>query len=204
MIWESHFITWCWNKGGNMSCITTFLEPINHEMPSHSEIITKRDAYKVDGKQGIKVHCREPELKSVDYFDDHPDKGFIFLEFSDLIAQDDQIKVKLEEIQKSNLPKELNVEIRKQFYKIIHQELVQKIKDSVYLRNLIMPKHVENIPITFNQIGKYVVVIAPIEDGKKADIARCIDRWKQSILNSIPKDMHEGVFILPLDIYANS
>lgn len=187
-----------------MSCISTFLEPIDHEMPTCCNIKTNREAYKVDGNHGIKVHCCERELKSVDYFDDHPDKGFIYLEFSDLIAQDNQIKVKLEQIQNSDLPKELNIELRRSFYKVIHQELVQKIKDSVYLRNLIMPNHVKNIPSTFSEIGKYVVVIAPIEEGKKADIARCIDRWKQSILNSIPKDMHNGVFILPLDVYADS
>lgn len=185
-----------------MSCISTFLEPINHEMPNFCDIAISREAYKVDGEYGIKIHCHEQELKSVDYYDDHPNKGFIYLEFSDLIAQDNQIKAKLEQIQNSNLPKALNKEIRKQYYKVIHQELVQKIKDSVYLRNLIMPKHIENIPSTFSDLGMYVVVIAPIEVGKKADIARCIDRWKQSILTSIPKDMHNGVFILPLDIYA--
>ncbi|WP_436873221.1 hypothetical protein [Acinetobacter haemolyticus] len=187
-----------------MHCITTFLEDIDHEMPSYCHMSTNREAYKVDGTRGIKVYCGEQELKSVDYYDDHPEKGFIYLEFSDLIAQDNQIKVKLEKIQESDLPKELNKEIRKQYYRVIHQELVQKIKDSVYLRNLIMPNHVKNIPDTFTEIGKYVVVIAPIEEGKKADVARCIDRWKQSILNSIPKDMHQGILILPLDIYINS
>lgn len=200
----SHFIIWCWSKVGKMSCISTFLEPIDHEMPNFCDISTSREAYKVDGKHGIKIYCREQELKSVDYYDDHPEKGFIYLEFSDLIAQDNQIKVKLEKIQNSNLPKELNKEIRKQYYKLIHQELVQKIKDSVYLRNLIMPNHIENIPSTFSEVGRYVVVIAPIEDGKKADIARCIDRWRQSILASVPKDMHDGVFIFPLDYYISS
>ena len=86
-----------------MSCISTFLEPIDHEMPNFCDISTNREAYKVDGTHGIKIHCREQELKSVDYYDDHPEKGFIYLEFSDLIAQDNQIKVKLEKIQNLKL-----------------------------------------------------------------------------------------------------
>lgn len=120
-----------------MRCISTFLEDIDHEMPNYNTINICRKAYKVDGNVGIKVHCNERELKSVDYYDIHPEKGFLYLEFSDLIAQDVQIEAKLVQIKESNLPKDLNLEIRKSYYKIIHQELVQKLKDSVYLKEII-------------------------------------------------------------------
>ncbi|MPW44758.1 hypothetical protein [Acinetobacter guerrae] len=183
-----------------MRCISTFLEAIDHEMPNYTHIVINRESYKVDGNSGIKVYCSERELKSVDYFDLHPSKGFLYLEFSDLIAQDEQIKEKLKQLDEIQLPKEIDREIRKQFYnKKIHQELVQKLKDSVYLNSMIMPKHIVNIPKIFETIGHYVIVIAPIEESKRADVARCIDRWRDAIRTSMPKDMYDSVSIITLD-----
>jgi hypothetical protein len=183
-----------------MRCISTFLETINHEMPNHTNIVIDRESYKVDGEDGIKVHCSDRELKSVDYFDSHPNKGFLYLEFSDLIAQDEQIKEKLKLLDDIKLPKAIDKDIRKEFYtKKIHQELVQKLKDSVYLKSIVMPKYIENIPEDFQTIGHYVVVIAPIEESKRADIARCIDRWRDAIRTSVPKEMYNNVSIIPLD-----
>ncbi|WP_024433969.1 hypothetical protein [Acinetobacter baumannii] len=188
-----------------MRCISTFLEAIDHEMPNYTDIVINRESYKVDGDQGIKVHCSERELKSVDYFDSHPTKGFLYLEFSDLIAQDEQIKDKLKQLDEIQLPKELDKEVRKQFYnKKIHQELVQKLKDSVYLNTMIMPKYVENIPEIFGSIGHFVVVIAPIDESKRADVARCIDRWRDAIRTSVPKDMYDSVSIITLDQFLSA
>lgn len=150
-----------------MHCMSMFFEPIDHEMPSFSNISINRQAYKVDGTNGIKVHCKGNELKSVDYFDNHPKHGFLYLEFSDLIAQDSEIKNKLKLIKDSDLPENLNREIRKKYYKIIHQELVQKIKDSLYLTQEVMDNYITNIPEFVSEKGTYVIVIAPIEDEKK-------------------------------------
>lgn len=183
-----------------MRCISTFLETINHEMPNHTNIRIDRESYKVDGHDGIKVYCNDRELKSVDYFDVHPNKGFLYLEFSDLIAQDEQIKAKIKQLDQCQLPKEIDKDIRKEYYnKRIHQELVQKLKDSVYLKSIVMPLHIENIPQIFNMQGHYVIVIAPIKEEKRADIARCIDRWRDAIRCSVPKEMYNSVSIIPLD-----
>jgi hypothetical protein len=40
-----------------MYCISTFLEPMNHEFDEHPQIIVPRDGYKVDG-EGIKKQCK--------------------------------------------------------------------------------------------------------------------------------------------------
>ncbi|MBR7716146.1 hypothetical protein [Acinetobacter nosocomialis] len=186
-----------------MRCITTFLEDIDHEMPNFLTISVGRQAYKVDGNDGIKVFCSCRELKSVDYFDDHATKGFLYLEFSDLIAQDDQIKAKIEEIKASNLPSSLNLEIRKSYYKIVHQELVQKIKDSVNIRDNIISSHINNLPKSFSDTGLFVIVIAPIAEGKKADVARCIDRWKNAIRCSVPQGLFHSVAIVPLNEFCS-
>lgn len=188
-----------------MRCISTFLEPINHEMPNYISIVIERESYKVDGNNGIKVFCEQRELKSVDYLDSHPSKGFLYLEFSDLIAQDEQIKGKLKKLDESEIDRKIDKEVRKEYYnKKIHKELVQKLKDSVYLNSVIMPNRIVNIPEIFKTMGHYVVVIAPIEESKRADAARCIDRWRDAIRTSVPKDMYNNVSIITLDQFLSA
>lgn len=184
-----------------MRCINTFLENIDHEMPKYYKINIDRMAFKIDGDHGIKVHCEKRELKSVDYFDNHPKKGFLYLEFSDLIANDEYIANKIESIQMADLPKNLAKEIRKDYYNKIHRELVHKIKDTLHLKTL-MNSYIENIPEYFSSLGKFVIVIAPIEEGKKADVGRCVDRWKTAIMTSMPKGMFDEVIFIPLDIFC--
>ncbi len=52
-------------------------------------------------------------MKSVDYYEDHQNKGFLVVEFSDLIKQDQQIALKVQELLDSNLDKRLKTEIEK-------------------------------------------------------------------------------------------
>ncbi|RKG37857.1 MULTISPECIES: hypothetical protein [Acinetobacter] len=184
-----------------MRCISTFLEDIDHEMPRFSEINIDRKAFKIDGNHGIKVHCEKRELKSVDYFDNHPQKGFLYLEFSDLIANDEYIANKIKTIEMAQLPVKLTKELRKNFYNTIHRELVQKIKDTLHLKTL-MDDYIVNIPDYFNSLGKFVIVIAPIEVGKRADVGRCMDRWKTAIMTSMPKGMFSEVVFVPLDVFC--
>ncbi|WP_262385361.1 hypothetical protein, partial [Acinetobacter baumannii] len=186
---------------GNMRCISTFLEKIDHEMPKYNEININRQAYKIDGNSGIKLHCQKGELKSVDYFDNHPVKGFLYLEFSDLIASDEQIAAKINEIEQSNLSRKLTKELRKNYTSSIQRELVQKIKDTLHLQQL-MGEYIENIPEFFQTLGKFVIVIAPIEQGKRSDVSRCIDRWRSAILTSMPKGMFNEVIFITLDVFT--
>ena len=154
-----------------MICITNFLEDINHEMKEYVELVITKKAFKVDGDNGIKTYCENSELKSVDYFDCDSSDSFQYVEFSDLLAQDDQIKQKIQEIKNvKTLPNKLNAEIRKDYFKIIHQELVQKLKDSKIIRDE-MPVYIENIPENFQLTGRFLVVIAPIKAGKGAETA---------------------------------
>lgn len=184
-----------------MLCISTFLESIDHEMPKFSEINIDRKAYKIDGNQGIKLHCKKGELKSVDYFDNHPVKGFLYLEFSDLMANDEFIAAKLADIEKSNLPFKLTKELRQHYCSKIQRELVQKLKDTLHLQKL-MNSYLENIPECFQTLGKFVIVIAPIEQGKRTDVIRCIDRWRSAILTSMPKGMFDDVIFITLDVFS--
>ncbi|WP_151789802.1 hypothetical protein [Acinetobacter nosocomialis] len=184
-----------------MRCISTFLEKIDHEMPKYNKINIDRQAYKIDGNSGIKLHCKKGDFKSVDYFDNHPVKGFLYLEFSDLIANDEHIATKIMEIEKSNLPFKLTKEIRKDYLNTIQRELVRKIKDTLHLQKL-MDEYIENIPEYFNTLGKFVIVIAPIEQGKRSDVSRCIDRWRSAILTSMPKGMFDDVVFITLDVFS--
>ncbi|MEN3967704.1 hypothetical protein [Acinetobacter sp. BWR-L5] len=184
-----------------MRCISTFLESIDHEMPRFNELNVNREAFKIDGNCGIKVHCEKRELKSVDYFDNHPRNGFLYLEFSDLVANDEFIASKIQSIENAELPLKLTKELRKNYCNAIHRELVQKIKDTLHLKTL-MNTYIENIPDYFQTLGKFVIVIAPVEEGKRADVAICVDRWKTAIMTSMPKGMFGEVMFVTLDDFC--
>ena len=183
-----------------MICISCFYEDINHEMGIHNNLVVERKAFKVDGNNGIKITCKSSELKSVDYFDCDENKGFQYIEFSNLLAHDDQIKAKINELKNcKELPKKLNAQIRKDFAKEIHRELVQKFKDSMNIKDE-MPKYIENIPVGFSSVGRFVIVVAPIQEGRRSEVARLIDYWKDSIRKGLPSKFLTEIVILPLDI----
>lgn len=187
-----------------MQDIIKFLEDINHEMPDHQSITIERQAYKVDGEHGIKNACNLSNLKSVDYFENHLKRGLLYLEFSDLIKQDEQIKEKVAQIRESNLPKKLNAEIRKHYYKVIHKELVDKFKDSLQITTK-MVNFLENIPECFLKNGDYVIIIPPIDfnDKSKAeDIVRFLDVLKSNIRSSLNNQFFNDVKIVPLDVFC--
>lgn len=185
-----------------MICITTFLENIDHEMQDYTAIVINKKAFKVDGDNGIKTKCENNELKSVDYFGCNSPEEFQYVEFSDILAQDEQIKQKVMDVKKvKTLPNKLNVEIRKDYFRIIHQELVQKLKDSKMIRDE-MPSYIENIPENFKSTGKFLIVIAPIKEGKGVEASRMIDYWVSSIKQSLPKKWLTGIEFIPLDAFV--
>lgn len=187
-----------------MICITTFFEDIDHEMKEHIGLVINKKAFKVDGDNGIKTYCENCELKSVDYFHYDSPEDFQYVEFSDLLAQDDQIKQKIQDVKKvKTLSNKLNIEIRKDYFKIIHQELVQKFKDSKIIRDE-MPTYIGNIPENFQLTGKFLIVIAPIKAGKGTEASRIIDYWRSSIKQSLPKKWLTGIEFIPLDVFINN
>ncbi|ELI5379864.1 MULTISPECIES: hypothetical protein [Vibrio harveyi group] len=187
-----------------MYCISTFLEPMNHEFDEHPQIIVPRDGYKVDG-EGIKKQCKLNTLKSVDYYEVHEKRGFLYVEFSDLIKQNAQINEKAKRISESNLPPKDKAAIRKSYFKEIHQELVAKYKDSVTIRNLI-PEYIDNIPEAFQDKGEYIIVIAPIdsslEKSKLVEIAKFVETLKDKVAQGIPKDLFTNVKVVNLEKFC--
>lgn len=196
-------MTWYWIVIGRMTertCISTFSELMDHEFPN-SEIVISLDGYKVDGNSGLKRHCNCNSLKSVDYFRDCSQRGFLMIEFSDLVKQDAQIAEKIQQINGCNLNRTLKRELKKQYYKEIHQELVNKCKDSHSIVN-VANDVLDNIPESFSNIPKYIVVVAPLSDldeSRQTDVMRLIDTIKTKLSQALPQHLYTTVHVLPLE-----
>lgn len=180
-----------------MHCISNFLEVMDHEMPEHTGLQISRSGYKVDG-EGIKKHCRFLDLKSVDYFEINSKHGLVYVEFSDLFAQDIQIQAKIEVITCSDLPSPMKKELRKVFYTEINKELAQKFKDSQVIHTQ-MPTKLKNISTAFNEIAMYVVVVPPIEASKRTEQIKFIDALKNKLTCALPDTLFTSVIVVPLD-----
>ncbi len=190
---------------GNKTCIYDFLEEMQHEFPEHNGIEVNRAGFKVDG-QGIKYHCKLNTLKSVDYFEVNDKHGFVLVEFSDLLRQNEQIEKTIKDIKESNITPCQRTKLIREQYKKINQELVSKYKDSITL-NKLMHSSVENIPPELNSVGKYVVVVTPqdksLPNSTQMDIHRFLDTLKDKIRNSIPKELYTSVVVLHLDTFCS-
>jgi len=183
-------------------CISTFLEEIDHEFQDFREFKVNRKAYRVD-RNGIKAYCQLNAMKSVDYYEDHQNKSFLVVEFSDLIKQDQQIALKVQELLDSNLDKRLKTEIRKNYYNEINRELIQKYKDSLHIKNT-MSTCIKNIPQSFNGIADFVVVVAPIDEKNRIDIVRFIEQLKAKLCTGLSKGMVKNIHIVPLDHFISA
>lgn len=184
-------------------CISNFLEEIDHEIPDYSNLKVNRNAYRVDGNEGIKVHCQLNAMKSVDYYEDHQKKGFLIVEFSDLIKQDNEIALKIQELKDSNLDKRLKIEIRKRYYNDINRELVQKFKDSLQIKNL-MYTHITNIPQSFSGLADFVVVIAPFDQHNRIDVIRFMDQLKTKLYTGLSKSLVKKIHVVPLNDFISA
>jgi len=181
-----------------MHCISNFLESMAHEMPDFSDVTISKTGYKVDGN-GIKYFCKYNNLKSIDYYSVDSKRGFLYVEFSDLIKQDAQIQTKIQSVTDSDLSKGMKKELRKGYYKTINQELVQKFKDSNTILSRLSSK-LKNIPDEFNNLSTYVIVVAPVElnDPKRIDKVKFLDTLKDKLTNALPSGMHSGVKVITL------
>ncbi|ELB2959661.1 hypothetical protein P3535_17725 [Vibrio parahaemolyticus] len=183
------------------TCISQFLEDMDHEFTDIPDTV-KLKGFKVDGTSGIKPFCKLSELKSVDYFYENAESSdFVFFEFSNLPAQ----RLSLERIAENlaiapdmDMTKKELVKVRKKIKAEIQQELVKKFNDSSLI-NMNMRSELINIPESFSNIPKYMIVVPPIDSSKlgpkAGDIARFLDQLKGTVRNSIPKQMCGGVKI---------
>lgn len=176
---------------------------MDHEFSELQHLAVGREGFRID-KEGIKKHCNLSELKSVDYFEDHTEKGFLLIEFSDLFKQDDRVQSDIESLNACNLDKRQKKQLKKQYYREIHQELVKKFKDSRLIATD-LPNHFINIPTSFANEAQFVIVLPSFEiQGKrtKAEIARFVDILKDKVISSLPRHYFSSVSVIPLDIFC--
>lgn len=183
---------------------STFAEPMDHEFTNSEQQITKV-GYKVDG-QGIKVHCACQTLKSVDYF--HEEHGDVTLiEFSDLLAQKNQIMSRIEKLKQSGMEKGEVVRFVKELHKTIPNEMRKKYIDSLHILRC-MNAALINIPewAANREKGKYVIVVAPLTElappDQRADLVRLLDTLQSQLTLSIPEPLYSGVNVMPLDRFV--
>ncbi|MCK0911587.1 hypothetical protein [Acinetobacter pittii] len=190
---------------GNIVCISTFEEVMNHEFPHHTSISVPKQGYKVDGK-GIKDHCKLNKLKSVDYYHFDSKRGFFFIEFSDLLRQDIDIKTAIERITNSNLIPRDKKTLRKYYYKLMNKELVSKYNDSFIIKTM-MVNYINNIPSFFEQNSSYCIVVTPIdhlETHEQIEIAKFLTTLEAKIMNSLPTGLFTDVKVIPLNRFCKS
>ncbi|ENP0863055.1 hypothetical protein ACM6VE_001043 [Vibrio parahaemolyticus] len=187
------------------TCISTFLEDIDHEFGDIG-IRVERQGYKVDGKAGIKPHCKLDTLKCVDYFYTNNEQ-FSFYEFSDLIDQ----RLKLEKLcaaltcDDDSIPARELVKLRKKLLGDIRTELITKFKDSITIRNE-LDKKLVNIPDSFSSAPDYFIVVPPIDKAslgsKFSDMVRFLDSLPGEMRSAMVRSHFRRVKVLPLNAFV--
>lgn len=189
-----------------MQCISIFLEQFNHEFPDVEAIYNERKAYRIDGENGIKKHCQLQGLKSVDYYEDHSRHGFLMVEFSDLIKQNEGLNLKISALRKSDIDKKEKNLLLKTYFNTINRELVDKFKDTQLITSKISV-HLKNIPAAFSNTAEFIIVVAPlsntIDKGKRIEILKFLDTLKDKVSQALPKQLYSRVKIMPLNSFLN-
>lgn len=181
-------------------CIIEFEEPMKHEFPRIKETITAC-GFKVDGKDGIKLHCQLNKLKSVDYFY-LKDSKYVLVEFSDLARQKANLIEDFKQIKEAELSYRLKRTLQEEIFKKIQTELASKYKDSIYIIDN-MESQINNIPpLLLNKKNGFLIIVAPIDKnltkGKQGDISRFLEALKDKVSNSLPDNMYSSVKLLPV------
>ena len=185
------------------ACISSFLETMDHEFKEYEEIQLSKKGYKVDG-EGIKKHCKLLNYKSVDYYHFDDNRGFMFVEFSDLLKQDAQIQEFIERIGNSDLVKSDKTTLRKLYHKSMNKELVEKYKES-YLIRCILGSYLDNIPQFFEDKSSYCIVVAPmdkLELIERMERLRFLDILQAKVAGSLPSSTLTDVKIITLDQFC--
>lgn len=180
--------------------LNTFYELMDHEFEGIS-ITHEKLGYRVD-RNGIKVHCKYANLKSVDYFHEIDEKTN-FIEFSDLARQHASIMERIAHFKKCDLPKREITNNVKRLHKEIGNELKHKYMDSISIIRKV-PKVFDDVPEWMTEgNAKYIVVVAPlsseVNDSEANDIIRILEKLKDDLTCSIPDDLLLSIKILPVD-----
>ncbi|WP_108700795.1 hypothetical protein [Phytobacter sp. SCO41] len=182
--------------------IDAYFEPMDHEF-GDIDIKPNKQGYRVD-KNGIKLSCCYPNLKSVDYF--HGDENILYLvEFSDLARQHLCIMERVRNLKECNLNKNDRTRAIRKLHREIGHELKQKYLESLIILRKI-PRIFKNVPEwLIVEKGKFIIVVAPssidLEEDKKEDIARILEKLKDDLTCSIPDDIFEGVKIVQVNSF---
>ncbi|MDK9683996.1 hypothetical protein [Pseudoalteromonas shioyasakiensis] len=186
-----------------MKSINIFAEIMDHEFPEHNDIKIQKTGFKVDGDVGIKVYCKLNQLKSVDYFHDCNKDGLVYIEFSDLFRQSNQLKNEETKLKGSNLDKEHKRKLLTELHKKINSELQTKFKDSLHIMRSTIETFTD-IPDSFKEnSGQYVIIVAPLNGESKVEMAKLMDQWKNNITSALPRNLFTRIKILPLENFIN-
>lgn len=185
----------------NSVSFDSFAENMDHEF-RNVDLPINKVGYKVDG-EGIKIHCQCRTLKSVDYFHDQ-NGDIVFIEFSDLAAQNEQIHATIEDVKKSGMQPNNIRQLIGEMHKKIPQEMRKKYIDSIHIMRC-MGENITNIPewASNRGKGKYYIVVAPISElapeTQKGDLVRMLDTLQNRLTESIPDPLFNGVEVIPLN-----
>lgn len=182
--------------------ISEFLQHLDHEFKDVA-VKLNQQGYKIDGNQGIKVHCNMRNFKSADYFYlDCQDSKLIILEFSDLYAQRQQIDAQIAALKTSDLDKSTRRTLIKQQHTVIHKELVDKFKDTLHILSQ-LNDYFDNIPQTIGEKPQRFLIVVPpfthylnIDD---VDMVRILDALQDKVKQALQGPYLPKVKILPLD-----
>ncbi|EKM4696737.1 hypothetical protein PX046_17820 [Enterobacter hormaechei] len=182
-----------------------FAENMMHEFRFIDTAIDKV-GYKVDG-EGIKTHCKCRTLKSVDYFYEH-DADLSLVEFSDLPAQHDQIKRRIECLMQSDMDKKEKIRFVKDVSSTIHQEMRKKYIDSLHIISG-MEGNIHDVPDWVKKTkGKYFIVVPPMlndaPEDKRAEISRMLDMLKNDLSLAIPEHLFVSVSVTQLPEFLSN
>lgn len=182
--------------------VDDFLEFMDHEFNTVAVVPTKQ-GYRLD-RNGIKNCCNYANLKSVDYLHECNEQ-LNLIEFSDLARQHLAILDKIAEFKACNLDRrEITRNIKR-----LHREIGSEIKTK-YMETLCiirrMPKVFENVPAWMvSDSGRLIIVVAPTQDdvdeSKKDDVVRVLEKLKDDLTCSIPDDIFQSVKVVQVDSF---
>lgn len=189
-----------------MCSFNDFLEPMDHEFTS-IELQLNKVGFKVDGNnKGIKFHCGLNQLKSVDYIYQKKD-NFPLVEFSDIGRHQNNIILKIKELEQSNLDRKTRTSLVKEQHRKIHNELVQKYKDTLIIINL-LHDHFSDVPDNLKITRfHYYIVVPPLHkeiEEYKIDVVRFLDDLESKITLAMPEQIYERVQVVLIGIFATN
>lgn len=202
-----------------MTSINEFCEVLDHEFRA-VEPLTDIEGIKIDGEEGLKVHCKAGKLRSVDYLITLKGEPH-FIEFSDITGQINDLlneKSLLNQALRekdANEDKSARTHKRKLLKKLskdrdqkVRYETGTKYKDT-YLLFLIAPNYLSDVPalaegcpllVIYSDLESHCDKQHPTKNfsNNEHEIMRFMDYLEDSVVDMIPDAMFKGVKFLSL------